>query len=82
MVDELWLESLRPQRKRHYKEWSFQLSEATEILATERLICEYLSGGGSKPEEECKLITEESLRNFWKFIQDKKDGLDSEFLKD
>ena len=82
MVDELWLESLRPQRKRHYKARSFKVSEATEILATERLICEYLSGGGSKPEDECKLITEESLFSFWKYIQDKKDGLDVEFAKD
>ena len=81
-MDELGLETLRPQRKRHYKERSFKVSEATEILGTERLICEYLSGGGSKPEEECKLITEESLFDFWKYIQDKKGGLDVEFAKD
>lgn len=76
------LDELKPKRKQQYKEWSFKMSEATEILATERLILEYLSNRWKAEDEEVKNIKKCTLYEFWVFIQKKKDSLDVEWAKD
>lgn len=76
------LEELKPKRKQQYKEWSFKMSEATEILASERLILEYLSNRWKANEEDVKNIKECWLYEFRVFIQKKKDSLDVEWAKD
>lgn len=54
------------------------MSEATELLASERLILQFLSEWWKRDEEECKSIKEFSLYEFRVFIQNKKDSLDVE----
>lgn len=61
----------------------YAMSEATEILATERLILQFLHNWG-KPHEDmqCKNIKKATLYQFRVYIQKKKDSLDVERAKD
>ena len=60
-------------RKRKEKQDPFQKSEALEIIITERMVLSFLST--LNQGDDVKLITEVSLFEFWKFIEEKRDGL-------
>ena len=67
--------------KRKYS--MFKVSEATEILATERLILEFLHNWCRAEEEKPhKNIKKATLYEFRVYIQKKKDSLDVERAKD
>ena len=54
--------------------WNIQKSEALDLLACESLILEFLHQWVWY-WDEVKPITEQSLFDFWKFIEEKKDKL-------
>lgn len=61
----------------------YAVSEATEILATERLILQFLHNWGRAEEDKpTKNIKKATLYEFWCYIQKKKSTLDVERAKD
>lgn len=60
-------------RKRKEKQDPFQKSEALEIVITERMVLSFLSS--LNQGDDIKMITEVSLFEFWKYIEEKRDSL-------
>jgi hypothetical protein len=76
----LWEKKNDYKRKPQNKQDPFKKSEALEVLIVERNVLMFLSELNKDQEEET-FITQVWLFDFWKYIQKKRDSLDSKLFE-
>lgn len=59
--------------KKKYDYDPYVRSQTLEVIITETMVLEFLSS--KQKEDQTVLITELSLFDFWKFVQDKRNNL-------